>query len=128
MKRLSLLLLVAATALSACHDGAVRAFTDGMNAAAGYQVYYPDSYDVDYVGDVKWTQGTENNSAYQIIQNTGSDYCKVRIRYENGEYDFFYLSPRESTGRQYVDIYNQEESMDTLCGPNRAAFDQSFSQ
>lgn len=112
--------------LQGCSSGTLRAFNDALSEQNGYTVTYPDQSDTDYVGDIKWVTGVKNGDGFQRITNTGSDYCKVRVKFEDDSYRYFYLEPSESTGSMYVSIYNQETSMDTLCSPSERVYNSLF--
>ena len=130
MKKLKILVVTGVTTLTAvsCSTGDLRAFNDAMSGSNGYTVTYPDQRDTEYVGDIKWTTGVKNNSGFEIIKNTGDDYCKIKVDYENGDDRIFRLDPGESTGSMYVSLYNQSEYMSTLCNTSSAVFDSSFSE
>ncbi|MDM7861311.1 hypothetical protein QTP81_11960 [Alteromonas sp. ASW11-36] len=121
-----MLVLTSIVSLQGCTTGELRALNDALAAQNGTPVYYPNQYDTSYVGDIEWTTGVWNGEGYQSIANTSRDYCKVRVRYEDDSYDFFYLDPGESTGDMYMSIYNQAEYMDTLCNTTRRVFNESF--
>lgn len=105
-----------------CSSGDMRMFNDSM---AG-DVYYPDQHDVEWVGDIKWTTGVKNESGFQTIYNSGDDYCKVRVTLEDDSIRVYRLDPGESTGKQYMSIYNQSEYLETICNSTSAVFNASF--
>ena len=112
--------------LQGCTAGDMRAFNDALATANGQSFYYPNNSETNYVGDVEWTTGVWNNEGYQIIDNTSDEYCKVRVKYENDSYDFFYMAPYESTDEVYTSIYNWPVEMETICGSSRDVFSYSF--
>lgn len=128
MKVLNFLALsgLVSVAVSGCTTGDLRAFNDAMSESNGYTVSYPDQSDTDYVGDLRWTTGVKNGSGFELIRNTGDDYCKVKVDYEDGSDRTFDLEPGESTGRRYVSVYNQSVNMNTLCNTTARVFNESF--
>ena len=128
MKALNVLALsgLVGITLSGCSTGDLRAFNDAMSESNGYSVSYPDQSNTDRVGDIKWTTGVKNGSGFELIRNTGDDYCKVKVDYEDGSERTFNLDPGESTGRRYVSVYNQSENMSTLCNVTARVFSESF--
>jgi hypothetical protein len=118
------LLLLAA--IQGCTTGELRAFNDALASQNGQQVYYPDQSDTEFVGDIKWTTGVWDGSGYQIIKNTGDDYCRVRVRLEDGSYEFYNLEPYEGTGDMYTSIYNQPDYMNIICNSTSRVFNTSF--
>lgn len=128
MKVLNFLALsgLVSVAVSGCTTGDLRAFNDAMSESNGYTVSYPDQSDTDYVGDLRWTTGVKNGSGFELIKNTGDDYCKVKVDYEDGSDRTFDLEPGESTGRRYVSVYNQSVNMNTLCNTTARVFNESF--
>ena len=119
-------IIVITLATTACSPGDLRAFNDAMSGSNGYEVTYPDQSDTDYVGDIKWITGVRSGSGFQRIINTGDDYCKVKVTYEDGDYDIYNLDPDKSLGSRYVSIYNQAEHMNTLCNDTSRVFNETF--
>lgn len=92
--------------MTGCSAGDWRAFDDALYAHGGGDPTYENYTDVEYYGDIKWTAGVKNNSAFQILENTGYEYYKVKITFEDGTTRTFNLEPGESTGRMTVSKYN----------------------
>lgn len=111
--------------LAACSSGELRAFNDAMASANGYDVYYHDQSDVEWIGDIRWETGVRGGEGYSKIKNTGSDYCRVRLRFEDGSYKYYNLDPGESQSL-WVSLYNQDDYMNTLCNRTSAVYNESF--
>ena len=126
MKRLFFLTALSILCLQGCTTGELRAFDDALSRQNGYEVTYPDQSETQYAGEIKWVTGVRNGQGFQNLINTGDQYCRVRVEYEEGDYDYFNLSPRKQTGSIYTNIYNQPTTMDTLCGPTHSTFYESF--
>ncbi|MGJ8647810.1 MAG: hypothetical protein ACSHXJ_13005 [Marinomonas colpomeniae] len=127
MKKIHFIVTVLITQfLYGCSAGDLRSLNDSLSEQNGYQVTYPDQSDTDYTGDIRWTTGVKNGQGFQDIKNIGEDYCKVRVEYEDGNYDYFDLDPGEGSGSNYMSIYNQSVSMRTLCGSESSVFSESF--
>lgn len=120
------ILVLSVQMIQGCSTGDLRMWNDAMSGANGYEVTYPDQSDTDYIDDIRWTTGVRNGQGFQKIKNTGNDYCKVRIEFEDGTYDYFHLAPGESSGSTYMSIYNQAEYIQTLCHSSRRVFNESF--
>lgn len=118
--------LAALFILSACSSGDLRLFSDALNNSNGRNVTYPDQSDTEYVGDIKWVTGVRNGSGFQKITNTGRDYCKVKVTFENGNDRIYKLGPGESTGREHMSIYNQADYMNTLCNRTSRVYSEAF--
>ena len=112
--------------MTACTTGDLRAFNDAMSGSNGQTVTYPDQSDTDYVGDIKLVTGVKNGSGFLSLKNTGDDYCKVKVDFEDGSNRIYSLDPGESTGRTYVSIYNQEDNINTMCHYSKRVFNESF--
>ena len=126
MKQLKIVVVLGTVVtLGACSSGDLRMWNDAMASANGYDVYYQDSSDVEYVGDVRWESGVSGGDGYLKIKNTGSKYCRVRIKFEDNSYDYYNLSPGDSRSA-YVSVYNQDTYMDTICNRTRDVFNESF--
>ena len=112
--------------IQGCTTGELRAFNDAMSESSGYTVTYPDQVDTEYVGDIVWTTGVEYGEGYQEIYNSGDTFCKVRVEYEDDDYDIFNLDPGEGTGSMYMSLYNQSTYITTMCNTTSDVFYESF--
>ena len=119
--KMFILISVCISFLTACSTGDLRAWNDAMAGLNGQTVTYPDETLTEYVGDVKWVRGITDGNAHQYMTNTGSDYCKIRVLYEDGDYDIYKLGPGQGTRRMYVSIYNQPTDMEMYCGKTSSA-------
>ncbi len=121
-----LLSIIPVMLVAGCSSGSLRAFNDAMSERNGYKVTYPDQSRTKYVGDVRFTTGVKSGSGFVSLKNTGDDYCKVQLTYEDGSNRVYNLDPGESTGRSYVSVYNQVDSARTLCNTTSRVFSSSF--
>lgn len=97
-------------------------FTDTL---AG-NVTYPDQQDIDWIGDIKVITGVKNEAGYISLYNSGDQYCKVQVTFEDESTRIYKLEPDESIGRKYMSIYNQADHAETICGSTRDVFYESF--
>ena len=119
--------VVAASMLTtACDPGSMRMMEDSFSEANGYEVVYYDQSEVDYLGEVRNTYGVRNGEGFHEYDNRGGDYYKIRVWYEDGSADFYYLEPYESTGRMSMSLYNQVDSTDAIYGDYPGIFDESM--
>lgn len=126
MNSLKLIGLAACCAtLVGCNAGEMRMWNDALSAANGYTTTYPDQSQVEYVGDIRWESGVSYGEGYLKIKNTGNNYCRVRIKFEDGTYDYWNVDPGESYS-SYVSLYNQDRNMQTLCNTTRAVYSEPF--
>ena len=112
--------------LGGCSSGDLRSFNDAMSEQNGYTVSYPNQSDTDYVGDVRWISGVRNGSGFQSLKNTGEDYCKVKISFEDETTLTYNLDPGEYTGSMYMSFYTQSTYVNTLCNTTSRVFNASF--
>lgn len=120
------ILTISASFLFGCSSGDLRAFNDAMTEMDGHTVTYPDQSDVEWLDDIKWINGIKNGSAYTKVDNTGYDYCRVRLTFENDNTRIFNLAPKKSSGRVTVGIYNQAVYIETLCNTTSDVFNSQF--
>ncbi len=113
--------------IAACSSGDIRAMNDALSKQNGNNVSYPDQSDTTYVGDIKWVSGVRGGSGFQKITNNSDDYCKIRVKFEDGSYKYFKLAPGQGTGSMYVSLYNQGDYMRSICSSDRSVYDESFS-
>lgn len=100
-----------------CSTGDLRAWDDALyQANTGQQVQYNDESHTDWVGKIKWTYGVNNNRGFDRLSNTGNDYCKVWIIYEDKDVRTIRLDPSESTTTLYSSVYNLSETIEFCCG------------
>ncbi len=109
-----------------CTPGELRMLNDSLSEHNGYDVNYPDQSSIDYVGDIKWVVGVKNGEGFIYFENTGSEYCRVKVTYEDDSSRIYNLEPYEKTSRLYVSIYNQARGVRTLCNRTSAVFRSSF--
>ncbi len=109
-----------------CTSGELRQLNDVLSEQNGYSVSYPDQSSTDYVGDIKWVSGVRNGEGFQYFDNTGDNYCRVKVTFEDESYRIFNLEPYESTSQLYMSVYNQAEGIDTICNTTSAVFRASF--
>lgn len=121
MRLIGVLFVFTNLLLVGCSTGDLRAFNDAMN-----NNYYPDQRDVKYVGDVRWETGVRNGSGYQKIKNTGGNYCKAKVIFEDGTSRVYRLEPHKSLSSMYVSLYNQTKRMHTMCHKDRRVFREKF--
>ena len=125
-----LLLLASLTAVSllstACDPGSMRRLSDSLDEANGYEVVYYDQTSVDYIGEVRNSYGVRDGEGFHEYDNEGGDYYKIRVWYEDGSADYYYLEPYETTGRMWMSLYNQVDSSDAIYGNYAGIFDESL--
>lgn len=112
--------------LTGCSSGDLRMLSDGLAAANGYQVTYPDQSDVEYVGDIRWTTGIRYGNGFMKVDNMGGEYCKVRIDFEGGSSDYYYLDPYEKSGDVSISVYDQPDYLDMYCHSTDVVFQKEF--
>jgi len=109
-----------------CTSGELRQLNDVLSEQNGNSVSYPNQSSTDYVGDIKWVSGVRNGEGFQYFDNTGDNYCRVKVTFENGNYRIYNLEPYETTRHLEMSIYNQAEGIETICNTTSAVFKASF--
>jgi hypothetical protein len=103
--------------LSGCSAGTLRAINDGLAAANGYDVYYPDQRHCNG-SEVEICNGVYNGSAYYDVSNETREYCKVYVYMEDGTRNTVLLDPYEDD-ENYADVYNQVDRWEYICDDDR---------
>jgi len=121
-----LIAIVSFVGLNGCSTGDYRLVNDALSGSNGKQVTYPNQSETDYVGDIRVVTGMRNGSYFNRYKNTGKDYCKVRVKLENGSNRTLRLEPGENRSGNYGSVYNQIESVQTMCNEDRRVFSAPF--
>ena len=110
--------------LGGCTDGDWRAFDDAVHGNSNYK---NEKYRMDHHGIII-TYGIHNNSRYYYLDNTTEEYCKVRLKLEDGEYEYIMLDPYEETGKRHDSMYNTWKEIGSICGEDSGVFGESFDE
>lgn len=110
--------------IQACSNSEI--IEDFGNTQHAHKITYPDHRTVHYCGEVQMITGIEEDQGFQHLINTGEEYCKVRVTYENEDHNDINLTPSANLGKKPMSIINQVNTIETKCHSNNRVFITSF--